>query len=65
MCPDKAGKARKEREDIELKERSKTSILDIDTAEKFGEAIAIASFVRNGLLSLLISGPSLRFEQSL
>jgi hypothetical protein len=41
------------------------TLQDLGIAKEIGETVAIASFVRNGLLSLLISGPSLRYEQSL
>jgi hypothetical protein len=37
--------------------RTNGTLQDIDTAKKFGETVAKASFVRNGRFSLLISGP--------
>lgn len=44
----------KERTDLH---RIKRSLQDIGIAKEIGETVAIASFVRNGHLSLLISGP--------
>jgi hypothetical protein len=43
----------------------KRRLQHIGTAKEVEDTVAIASFVRNGLFSLLISGPSLRYEQNL
>jgi hypothetical protein len=43
----------------------KRSLQDIDIAKEIGETVAIASFVRNGRLSLLMVGGSPTISQAL